>query len=395
MQHSTSRVIALNCLAVGSGFYLTQILPVSPIYGFLIVGIALMLIPQKRKYMRRQVSAPALKVVSAIATLHFLLYLIWAGPANSAIGFYFNFLFLTLTWLLLPFATPPGIEKVMRRMIDLTIALGIAEATVRWLFPFQEYTDKFLSYVDDSGATFYLYKFNSIMYQDSNFVAMWLMTILVMALEYFGWRRSPARAGLLALLLGLTICRSAILFFLLYVALKLTVHIVKPRIARLVTFAVMGVGATMAMAHLAINDDSFQSKITIFSLVTSNYLLNATPMQLLFGLGLSNSAELLDGIAAHNYLVEVMMDTGLLGVSYTVYTLIYLARRGGRAGIAIVWLFILAGLSFAPITTPYLFVTLSLLAAQGLQGRSIRSSRRPRSQQDSNTVGLAPSAQSA
>lgn len=352
-----------NCLAIGSGFYLTQIVSVSPIYPLLAAALALGIFTiGLRKVAFMPGARNVVGWIVAGATAHFIGYLAWVSPFNSALGFYLNFLFLWLAWRFLPYLSPRTVDKTMMRMIDFTIVLGIFEATVRWFFPFQTYDDKFLEFIVESGSTFYMYKFNSVMYQDSNFVAMWLLVVAVLAFEHLGFARAGKRITLLCGLVGLTICRSAIIFLAAYILAKLIRRYVPVRGLRVLLYTAGGAVGFLLLIHLVTNDDSFQSKITIFTLVTANYFSVIDLQTFLFGFGMSNSLLLLDGIAAHNFIVELLIDAGAIGVGYTMFSMFFLASLCGRAGYTIVWIFLLAGMSFAPVTTPYLYVILSMLA---------------------------------
>jgi len=370
-----SSLVALNCLAIGSGFYLTQIIPVSPIYPLALAAILLIAFSGAQRRLTALPPHLTVNIVIGLATLHFVLYLVWISPFNSALGFYLNFFFLALAWKVLPYVDRAQMDRIGLRLLDVTIAIGAAEALVRWVFPFQQFNEGFLDYVDESGSTFYLYKFNSIMYQDSNFVGMWLLVIVAFAIEHYGWRRTPGRIAALTALLCLTICRSALIFFIVYLLLKYLRKKVPNVALRTLIIGVTATAGLAAFASVIVNDESFRSKLTIFGLASANYLAEMTPERAIFGVGIAKSFELLDGIAAHNFLLELLMETGIFGLLYVLTGLFALARMGGPAGRTIVWLFIGAGLSFAPMTTPYMYVVLSILAVMR-SGRVPRQKRR-------------------
>src|SRR3990172_1199151 len=117
------------CLVAGSGFYLTQIVEISPVYAFMALS-------------------------AGLALLTMLL-----APA---------------AWLF-PRLETRDLDRCVGILVWTTVGLGAAEALVRWVFPFQELDAERAKYIVESGAVFYVYKFNSIMYQDSNFVGMWLL----------------------------------------------------------------------------------------------------------------------------------------------------------------------------------------------------------------------------
>ncbi len=209
---------ALNCLILGCGFYLTQIVSVSPVYPLLAFALVLSI----GVFGSRKVLVPSVSLTTrlslCVCVLHCVAYLYFVSPLNSILGYFLNFVFAILSLWLMPYVDKPKLERLGFRLVNFTIALGGLEAMIRWFFPFQDYKQEFLEFVRESGSTFYLYKFNSIMYQDSNFVASWILVSLMFSIEYFGLKRCGFRIFVLSALLLLTICRSAISYCLICIS---------------------------------------------------------------------------------------------------------------------------------------------------------------------------------
>lgn len=356
-------IAGFNCLAIGSGFYLTQITPVSPIYPLLAIAISLCIFTiGLSKAARVPKTRGVIGWTLACASIHFAGYLAWVSPFNAALGFYLNFLFLGLAWRFLPLLRLRELDNAVVRFINFSILLGVFEATVRYFYPFQIYDESFLQFHYQNNTEFYLYKFNSIMYQDTNFVAMWLLVVAILAFEVLGYRRAGIKIIILCGLVGLTICRSAIFALAIYIFINLIYRYVPFRSLRVIFFSVFALVGFFLLADLVKEDGSFQSKITIYALVVANYLSGVNLQTFLIGLGMSNSLLMLDGISAHNFFVELLIDAGLVGAAYAFFSMFYLASLSGRVGYSIVWTFLVAGMSFAPVTIPYLYVALSMAA---------------------------------
>lgn len=352
--------LSLNCLVLGSGFYLTQIVSLSPIYPLLVFSLFFSTWAFLSNKILINPASFATKSALAVCVLHSCFYLYFVSPFNTFLGYFFNFIFAFISLWLMPFFTKKELERIGFRLIDFTILLGSIEALIRWLYPFQSLKPEFLDYVRESGSTFYLYKFNSIMYQDSNFVASWILVITVFAIEQFGAKRCGIRTYLLSALLALTICRSAILCFGLYLICKIIFKHFKSKLSKIVVFSTLLLGALAGLSNMIINDASFQSKLAIFGLVMANYASSLDFVNFLFGVGLSNSKDVLGGITAHNFIMELLIDAGLIGLLSMFTLLVGLAKTSGSKGGSILTVFIISGMSFAPFTIPYLFVILSL-----------------------------------
>ncbi|END1904093.1 O37 family O-antigen polymerase, partial [Escherichia coli] len=170
---------------------------------------------------------------------------------------------------------------------------------------------------DGITSTFYIYKINSIAFEDSNFVSV----ILVV---YYISLRSTAlysdikvkyslglNIGLLTLIL-LTFSRSAYIGVLIFECMVL--FFFKPDVnmklrGLLVSIILVGGGIC---AHLIIekiaSDPSFISKFYIVDL-TVKYLSHASTLDILFGIGFGNAINVL-GMGAHNIFIAIFIENG-------------------------------------------------------------------------------------
>lgn len=220
---------------------------------------------------------------------------------------------------------------------------------------------------DGITSTFYIYKINSIAFEDSNFVSV----ILVV---YYISLRSTAlysdikvkyslglNIGLLTLIL-LTFSRSAYIGVLIFECMVL--FFFKPDVnmklrGLLVSIILVGGGIC---AHLIIekiaSDPSFISKFYIVDL-TVKYLSHASTLDILFGIGFGNAINVL-GMGAHNIFIAIFIENGLIGTLLYLYILIMLSIRYKLTMLLIIPISIM-GLSFSQIAMPYFYVVIAWL----------------------------------
>ncbi|EGY1272220.1 O37 family O-antigen polymerase [Escherichia coli] len=220
---------------------------------------------------------------------------------------------------------------------------------------------------DGITSTFYIYKINSIAFEDSNFISV----ILVV---YYISLRSTAlysdikvkyslglNIGLLTLIL-LTFSRSAYIGVLIFECMVL--FFFKPDVnmklrGLLVSIILVGGGIC---AHLIIekiaSDPSFISKFYIVDL-TVKYLSHASTLDILFGIGFGNAINVL-GMGAHNIFIAIFIENGLIGTLLYLYILIMLSIRYKLTMLLIIPISIM-GLSFSQIAMPYFYVVIAWL----------------------------------
>lgn len=220
---------------------------------------------------------------------------------------------------------------------------------------------------DGITSTFYIYKINSIAFEDSNFISV----ILVV---YYISLRSTAlysdikvkyslglNIGLLTLIL-LTFSRSAYIGVLIFECMVL--FFFKPDVnmklrGLLVSIILVGGGIC---AHFIIekiaSDPSFISKFYIVDL-TVKYLSHESTLDILFGIGFGNAINVL-GMGAHNIFIAIFIENGLIGTLLYLYILIMLSIRYKLTMLLIIPISIM-GLSFSQIAMPYFYVVIAWL----------------------------------
>ena len=285
-------------LAAGCGFYLTQVVSVSPIY--VLVGLSMILATASAIEARSAVTRPLVPwALLGVLVLQFGTYLFHVSPLNSGLGYLLNFVALALAGIVFCQISTAQLWWCRGILVWTTIVLGSAEAVVRFVFPFQDLSAALAQHVALGVDAFYAYKFNSIMYQDSNFVGMWLLVIFLFQLysARLGQPIERVQSIMLFALLCLTVCRAAIFAAVVIVAFRL---FWRPgwrwnRVVVAVGGSLIVIGAVIFFRQMA-EDGSLQSKLLIFDLATHVYAAYVSPAALLFGGGIVSSTDTLEAL---------------------------------------------------------------------------------------------------
>lgn len=356
MNHTKLSYLSCFFIIIFSGYYLTS-LKISPIYFLLPIGFLLATI---FILFKKNIKISNLNIYILITIMYIL---ISQCAVQGSIPVLLNII-LSLTTcfilnIILPHLQTNSIISISKQMIFISLPLLVLESAIRLNNPFN------IEFYKNLGReyVFYAYKFNSIMYMDSNFVAVYVLCL------YFFWiyLRSYQQKKIISyttfilfLLIIATLSRANIIAMILFTLLyPLRYLFYQYRLATLISLILAIPIFFFLQNYVAQFDDSFLSKFHIIDL-TKEYLQHATITELLIGVGFGNSDTVL-GIGAHNFFIIYLVESGIVGLALIV-NLLYLILKKSRykAGI-VVFPFLLSGLSFSPTATPYLYAIFSLI----------------------------------
>jgi O-antigen ligase len=245
-------------------------------------------------------------------------------------------------------------------MVVVSLPLLIFEAVYRFLNPINQ--ERYI----DAGREdimFYIYKFNSVMYIDSNFVALYILSLLFFS--FYINRYAPRTVSffyvcILVFLLFSSISRAAIFSFLIFLfMLPFSSLIYKWRYYVMLFLPALLLFLFQIVFESSGFDDSLRSKFMILSL-TVEYIKDIDPMTLLLGVGVGKAADVL-GIGSHNIITTYLVELGLVGTSMisALWILIMIKSRY-KAGI-IMFPFLVCGLSLTTFAIPYLYAMFGIV----------------------------------
>lgn len=360
MQYKISlNYLILYFLIPFSGFYITK-LPLSPIYLFSMIGVylstILIFISSKIKLS---------KEVSLAITLlfYFLIFqqLLFIPNISAYVNFNFSILIFICSYIILNKTNSNTAISISEKMIYFSLPLLIIESIYRIINPPVEKIE-LLENAGREDIMFYIYKFNSIMYQDSNFVGLFILSLFffLLYLKQYTYKKYYLSFFILIILLFATISRASIfslvVFSLLYIFRQ---KIYKYRKLFFTVSILLIVVLFPILLEYKNIDDSFSTKFGIFD-KTIEYVSNANFINLLFGVGFGNAVAVLD-IGAHNFFVTYLVESGFIGLILVVILWIYiLVKTKFKAGI-VMFPFLLNGMSVASGAIPYLYTMFAII----------------------------------
>ena len=342
------------------GLYLTKIIYISPIYFsffFVCMGVVFQLSQ------------------NAHQNFNFKIDFFWIGisiPCFIFLGLFVNSPISLVGNLLMSFISPFIVVVLFKKRIVTTeflffvffsyAILFCTDGVWRIFHPEMEHWQQ----LESLGVGFQIYKINSIMYLDSNFVGIQIVAYLSCFIYLFrdvlfsGYLRFFYFSIVFFLLISLVLSfsRSAylgaiIIFFFNFV--------LKNRI-RYVLFLVCSPFLVIAVCSFVLNyfsnDISFASKFYIISL-TVEYVQHSTWFDIFFGVGLGGAEQAI-GMGAHNLLLSLFIETGLVGVILFVYVNILFICKLQKDFLIVGFPFIFSSMSLGTTAIPYYFTFLSI-----------------------------------
>ncbi len=347
MKINISKIIGF-IIILFSGIYILKSGFFNPIYIAFLIAICmyfLLLISKKSR------------LVFDINTMLALIYLIYIflihinkNIDNALFNVLFSISYFVVSYQILLRIDKIFIKKYTKRMMIFSVALLCIESLYRIMNPVS---------FNNPTEEFYSYKINSIMYQDSNFVGVFIVYLYFLAL-YLDNKYNDNNKIIrifLTILCILTFSRSAIITLL-----GLTLFIDKRinRILKIFIILFFSFFVGYLIYKYIINDASFISKLYIlkngFNLFFNNFKFG----QQLFGIGLGNTKYYL-GIGSHNYIITYLLETGTIGLILQLLLLFNLIKTTNKKVLYVLVPFFIMGFSCVPHFIPYIYCGCSII----------------------------------
>lgn len=343
-------------------FYITELTKLSPAY----FGIGLVLISIPFFYIRRKINFNIHYLISVLFLFFYLVYLIidciilkdFGNISSYFYSFFFNQFMFVLSAFLLSMLCSRQIKIIIDKTTIFTTIVLIWDCINR----FTHVLNKF------SGVlAFYNYKFNSIMFADSNwagFIGMCFFATLVY-LKDSGFFYKKGYILFIFLLVCLSISRAAIVCCILVFILSKFMRS-KKKIQIAFFFGMPALIILIPLALTKVTDGSFLTKLEIIDGMF--YYFKNFPELLLFGngigaCGLKENAFMFNGcwFVIHAYFAQKIVDIGLIGffLELFFFFLCIICTRGKYIYLLMPFLF--CGFSMCPQMVPYYYIETALV----------------------------------
>ncbi|MFN4224553.1 MAG: hypothetical protein ACK4E1_07125 [Fervidobacterium nodosum] len=355
----------LYCFALSISFYAAKITRFSPIYiiYLLLTPVALFCVAYK---------SSILVSFDSLVIFFLLLYVILTQIAHIYSGEFINLFISLVAYLYIRSMRRSQNEllilKVLKIMNWVTISVLIIDTIYRLVYPTVPAGMEMEYFLSNELLRFYVFKFNSKLFADSNTVAL-IALILYFSNVFVGklYKRLYTfryEKIILVLLLIFTFSRAAYVAFVTGAVFMIITE------SRSLYKRMFYIGLILFLAVLFSNyaleyirnDGSFRSKEFIIALAFEK-IKKMSLTDLLVGVGMGESISFLGGIHTHIIFLTYFIETGAIGLFlFLVFVLSYISRYGALIFLPVI---VVSFSYFLYLGTPFLFVPLALAANLG------------------------------
>lgn len=353
-------------MLIASGLYLSGITPLSPIY--FIFGIAIIFYCFKLLlHFEIHINGLAFfNLFICVVSIFVQLIVIPNTRVPNTIGLALPYLFYFICFQSLNTLTKKEIMNLCAYMLSAHVILFSIDAIIRLTNPTLYASNAYSGHTRETGLA-YMFKYNSIMYPDSNFVGAqvcltYFFTVyLIKENLLVSWAKNLRYV--LFVLVILSTSRSAIITMVLYTLIfnkiSFPFQITKKQILWLVGIAIFLIISSIFILSLIKNDESFNSKFMILYLAV-DFLKSIPISSIFFGIGMGNTFSFI-GIGAHNLLVTLTLETGLFGLTLFIISMYFSIKKTNGKALYVLFPLFTMGFSFVSLALPFLFTFLAII----------------------------------
>lgn len=357
-QYNISYGIALILFA-SITFYLAKITPISPIYVIYLIFLPMLAIVY---FFSNKIILSIDVLLLIIVLLYILLSNIYFDHLNLN-GEFINFYIGAIAYIFIRGIKYKISNEEYVKIIEASLKVSISILLISTLFRISnpDAPDGTLNYIYyNEDSSFYLYKYNSLLFADSNTTGL-----IVLILHFFVLIAEKTNKLLLVpkyykftliALIFLSFSRAAIFTFLL-VQLIIKIFSIKSILYKFLLISLV-ISTIVSIIFYIFLDASFLVKFNILNLVY-HYLQTASENQLLFGIGPGNAKEYL-GIYTHSLYLTYLVETGIVGF---IFFFIFIVYYMYKYDFYVLFSVLIVSISyFLYLGAPFLFLPLAILA---------------------------------
>lgn len=351
--------VILYILSVTITFYLSKLTAFSPIYLIYIITLFFgFYILKNNKYYK--VSGDIL--ILLILLIYLLVFHNFFLLSGSFINLFLSILSYILVRQFGSSLDSNDFLKIIKNMIFISVFTLFIDSVYRLLNPTYPDIELYDKIEQSEDKWFYIYKYNSIMFTDSNTTALVVIIlfflILSLSKDKFTYNFTKVKL-ILILLLILTLSRAAILTFL--ISLLIYYYLKQNNIFKKILFLFFPFISLILIIinfNYFLKDGSFKAKIYIYDIIVDK-ISKMSLYEIFFGVGVGEAQNFLK-IHTHLLYFTYFIETGIIGLFLINLFFIYYFIRYNK--IIIISVFLLGLSYFMYLGSPFLFVPLALLA---------------------------------
>ena len=325
------------------GFYL-KITDFNPLYISFILSFAIFIYLFLSR--RIKITIPKVLYLGLLYILYILVISTIRGFTSSVFNVLISVTYFIFTYVILSNDTPDKIVFYIKCLLKVSIALLLIEAIARFLLASPE------------AHGIYMFKFNSIMYQDSNYVAIFIMSLYFLAFYLNEKKYVKLTKYLIVLLILLiaTFSRATILttvFFSILFTSKIS------RKHKLFIFLFGGIVGAIIVAKI-LGDESNEMRFYIINRAVDFYFNESSLLDKLFGIGFGRSQEYIS-FGPHLFIVMNLLESGIVGFIILIILWIKILLDSSFACKYIMFPFLISGFAMSPHLITYLYCGFAMI----------------------------------
>lgn len=349
-----SRLNLLCFWLFSSGLYLINVLPISPVYLCFIIVCSLLLISLVTHKINE---IHYITIGFLFLSIYIISYQSFLTTPAQTINVFMTFFSPVIVYFLFDEFDEFDSFSLLNKLCVFYFILFIIDGVWRLYHP--GLVDN-IERLEELGVGLHIYKINSLMYIDSNFVGV--HSVFIFSLYLWNVIQNSQKLSLWILALAglavfLTFSRSAeigvILALYFFICLKYK-RIGKISYILAIPVAIM---CSYYIAEYYKDDISFNSKFRIISLAYE-YLWSADLSDIILGVGSGNTESVLN-IGAHNFFVAVIIELGVLGFAVLMLYLLFFTMKLGLSSLVLILPFITSNMAAGSLAMPYFFTLLA------------------------------------
>lgn len=268
---------------------------------------------------------------------------------HAAINVLFSLIYFLVTSISISYLSVEDIKKYFRLSVNLIIPLLCIESVFRWTHPTGN---------DIGDLEYYRYKYSSIMYEDSNYVGIFIVTMFFLCTYMRRFHNVNLRKQqvILFMLAILTLSKaSAVIIIIFTIIFDFSAN----KFVKLGLISLVAIFGLPVFLQQVLADNSLAMRFGILDRAML-WWENTSFAEKVFGVGFGNAVSAI-GMGSHNIIVSYFVESGVIGLIIFTVLLISMFYQAGKNSAIIIFPFMLNALSLSSHAIPYFYCYIAII----------------------------------